>query len=374
MFMIAFFSIAPFLSGSERCLQLILLESKNDGMQPVLVTSRNSPLKKWARENEISHFSVELNPIKVNNKARWLFEQIKLTIFLKKKGVKVIHSNQIWSYRAALLPAKLLRAKLICHFRDPIDSGAGWWLPRIPDLSIFVSSYIQQQFCSNFKVSSNNNLVKMLDPVKRPQKKSFNERETKKKVARAHFHLDPDSLVLGFIGQISPVKGLLNTIDVVSRLKRNDWTLVVVGNDPSSEQEYLKKCIREIDKRQISEKVIFLGFQDNISSIYEAVDLIIMLSTEEPLGLIPLEAGGFYKPSIVTNVGGLPETVNLGQSGWIIDPIEYYGAVTLIENIKEEDLTEKGDKARRFTESINDPKEYWQSLKAAYINADINVF
>jgi glycosyltransferase involved in cell wall biosynthesis len=372
--MIAFFSIAPFLSGSERCLQLILLESKSDGMQPILVTSRNSPLKKWAQDNGISHFSVELNPIKVNSKTRWLFEQVKLTIFLNKKGVKVIHSNQIWSYRAALLPAKVLRAKLICHFRDPIDSGARWWLPRIPDLSIFVSSYIQKQFCSNFEISSNNNLVTMLDPVKRPQEKSFNERETNKRVARAYFHLDPNSLVLGFIGQISPVKGLLTAIDVVSRLERNDWTLLVVGNDPSPDQQYLKKCIREVHKKQISERVIFLGFQDDISSVYEAVDLIIMFSTEEPLGLIPLEAGGFYKPSIVTNVGGLPETVNYGQSGWIIDPVEYYEAVTIIENIKEEDLAEKGDKARRFTESINDPKEYWQSLKVAYIDADINKF
>jgi glycosyltransferase involved in cell wall biosynthesis len=371
--MIAFFSIAPFLSGSERCLQLMLLESKNDGLQPVLVTSPNSPLQKWAKDNRIDHFSVELNPTKVTSKARWLAEQIRLTIFLKRKNVKVIHSNQIWSYRAALLPAKLLRAKVVCHFRDPIDSGSRWWLPRKPDLCIFISDYIQKQYASTFQIASDQNVVKMIDPIKRPRRQSSSEQEKKKKIARELFNLGADTLVFGFIGQIAPVKGLLETIKILSELKRDDWMLVVAGEDPSSDHGYFEECVREVNDRGLSKKIIFIGFQEKISVVYEAIDLIVMLSKEEPLGLIPLEAGGFYRPSIVSKVGGLPETVSNGGSGWIIDPDNHEEAIAIIESISPEDLRKKALNARHFTESIDDPKKYWKALASVYSHSGIEL-
>lgn len=371
--MIAFFSIAPFLSGSERCLQLMLLESLNDGLQSVLVTSPNSPLESWARENHIDHFSVELNPIKATNKVQWLVQQIRLTFFLKSKKVEAIHSNQIWSYRAALLPAKLLRAKVVCHFRDPINSGSKWWMPRRPDLCIFISNYIQEQYFSTFLIEKDQNVLKMIDPIKRPQRQSPDERAKRKKIARELFDLDKDAIVFGFIGQISPVKGLLETIKILSELQRDDWMLVVAGEDPSSDQRYLEECFREVKGRGLSSRIIFIGFQDKVSDVYEAIDLVIMLSIEEPLGLIPLEAGGFYKPSVVSRVGGLPEAVNNGESGWIIDAGNLEKAVPVMESISLEGIKSKAEKARLFTESINDPKEYWQTLIYAYQRSGIKI-
>lgn len=372
--MIAFFSIAPFLSGSERCLQLILLESLNDGLQPVLVTSPNSPLESWAKDNRIDHFSVELNPIKVPSKTRWLFQQTRLIFFLKSKNVKAIHSNQIWSYRAALLPAKLLRVKLICHFRDPINSGSRWWLPRHPELCVFISNHIQKQYFSTFQISEGQKCIKIIDPIMRPQRKTSAEQEKRKKRARKLFDLHADVLVMGFIGQIAPVKGLLETIKILSGLERDDWVLIVAGQDSSADQRYIDKCVGEAHDRGLSGKIKFIGFQERVSDVYEAIDIVIMLSREEPLGLIPLEAGGFYKPSIVSRVGGLPEAVNGGESGWIIDSENHEEAISVIESINAENIRDKADKARLFTESINDPKEYWQSIRNAYSNSGIEIY
>jgi glycosyltransferase involved in cell wall biosynthesis len=371
--MIAFFSIAPFLSGSERCLQLMLLAAIEDGLRPVLVTSPNSPLESWAKRNRIDYFSVELNPIKVSSKTRWLIDQFKLIFFLKRKNIRVIHSNQIWSYRAALLPAKILGGKVVCHFRDPIDSGSKWWLPRKPDLCIFISEHIQKQYLSVFEIGSDQKFIKMIDPVKRPERKSTSEQTLEKRVSRELFKLDTASFVFGFIGQIAPVKGLLETIRILSELKRSDWVLVVAGEDPSLDQNYFKACVREIYERNISKNVIFIGFQEDISNVYKAIDLVIMLSKEEPLGLIPLEAGGFYRPSIVSRVGGLPETINNGESGWIVDVDSHEETVAIIDSINDEDVEIKSKKARQFTESINAPQEYWNALRVSYLESGMDI-
>jgi glycosyltransferase involved in cell wall biosynthesis len=371
--MIAFFSIAPFLSGSERCLQLMLLEALEDGLRPVLVTSPNSPLESWAKRNRIDYFSVELNPIKVSSKARWLIDQFKLIFFLKRKNIRVIHSNQIWSYRAALLPAKILGGKVVCHFRDPIDSGSKWWLPRKPDLCIFISEHIQKQYFSVFELCESQNFLKMVDPIKRPERKSKSEQLLQKRESRELFKIDKERFVFGFIGQIAPVKGLLETIRILSDLKKNNWMLIVAGEDSSLEKNYFKACIREIKKRNVLDKVIFIGFQDDVSNVYKAIDLVIMLSKEEPLGLIPLEAGGFYRPSIVSRVGGLPETVNNGESGWIVDVDIYEQTVAIIDSINNEDVEVKSKKARQFIETINTPKEYWNALRIKYLESGIDI-
>jgi len=371
--MIAFFSIAPFISGSERCLQLMLLEASNCGWNPVVVTSPNSPMEKWAKDNLIVHYSTELNPVKFRSRCQWFIEQIKLTVFLKRHNVRVIHSNQIWSYRATILPAKLLRAKIVCHFRDPIDSGSKWWLPKKPDLCIFISQFIEMQYVSWFSVCSEQNFLRIIDPINRPRLSSYGKAEQRKIEAREFLGLDQANLVLGFIGQIAPVKGLLETIDILSALDRDDWMLLVAGEDPSFDRSYLKRCIRVVQDKGISHKVKFVGFQDDVSLVYEAIDLVIMLSKEEPLGLIPLEAAGFFRPSIVSKVGGLPETVNHGKSGWIIDPQDRKKAIITIQSITLEKLQNKGINARRFIESINDPNEYWQRLTDAYSKAGVEI-
>ena len=69
----------------------------------------------------------------------------------------------------------------------------------------------------------------------------------------------------------------------------------------------------------MEDKVKFCGFLDNTQTFYHACDLITMFSIEEPLGLIPLEAAVNYTPTIANAVGGLPETIQDGKTGWLVN-------------------------------------------------------
>ena len=68
-------------------------------------------------------------------------------------------------------------------------------------------------------------------------------------------------------------------------------------------------------------RIRYLGYIERVEDIYETSDIIVVPSRKpEPLGLIALEAGACGKPVIATRVGGLPEIVEDGVTGYLVDP------------------------------------------------------
>lgn len=108
------------------------------------------------------------------------------------------------------------------------------------------------------------------------------------------------------------------TADVIRIFKKiNDKIpskLLMVGDGP--ERANNEKICRELD---ICQDVRFLGKQDAIEEILSVSDLFLMPSESESFGLAALEAMACKVPVIATNVGGLPELVTHGESGFMSD-------------------------------------------------------
>jgi glycosyltransferase involved in cell wall biosynthesis len=62
------------------------------------------------------------------------------------------------------------------------------------------------------------------------------------------------------------------------------------------------------------------GFVDDLDEFYAALDLYIMPSRSEAWGLTALRAMSHGLPVIASDVGGLPEAIKQGKSGWLIPP------------------------------------------------------
>src|SRR5690625_7653042 len=73
------------------------------------------------------------------------------------------------------------------------------------------------------------------------------------------------------------------------------------------------------DELNIKEDVIFLGRQKNISDLISISDLLLLMSEQESFGLVILEAMACEVPSIGTNVGGIPEVINHGETGYLVE-------------------------------------------------------
>jgi glycosyltransferase involved in cell wall biosynthesis len=74
-----------------------------------------------------------------------------------------------------------------------------------------------------------------------------------------------------------------------------------------------------VRKKRLQKDVYFLGKQDKVYEKLAAADLFLLPSEMESFGLAALEAMACEVPVIATNAGGLPEVVEHGVDGYLVD-------------------------------------------------------
>ncbi|OCA90909.1 N-acetyl-alpha-D-glucosaminyl L-malate synthase BshA [Bacillus sp. FJAT-27225] len=88
--------------------------------------------------------------------------------------------------------------------------------------------------------------------------------------------------------------------------------LLLIGDGP--EKRNVTRLVAELGLR---DKVLFLGKQDNVEELYSISDLMLLLSEKESFGLVALEAMACGVPCIGTDIGGIPEVIRDGITGFI---------------------------------------------------------
>ena len=92
-----------------------------------------------------------------------------------------------------------------------------------------------------------------------------------------------------------------------------NFVLLVAG-----EGEQFDPLEKEAFDLGIADNVKFLGFRDDVPSLLQAMDVFALPSLSEGLPLSILEALALQKPVVATNVGGIPEIVEDGATGYLV--------------------------------------------------------
>jgi|GEM_PF-3317669 len=109
----------------------------------------------------------------------------------------------------------------------------------------------------------------------------------------------------------------------------------------------LKSLCRRLE---VSSQVEFLGIipESEIFSNYSRADVIIYLPFDEPLGLVPIEAGLMSKPVVASNHGGPGEIIIDKKTGILVDPGDASGAARAVINLLENpELAQAAGRAAR---------------------------
>ena len=75
--------------------------------------------------------------------------------------------------------------------------------------------------------------------------------------------------------------------------------------------------IRQMD---LSEHVYLVGMLNNIAPLLGRADAVVLPSTVEPLGMAQIEALALRVPVVASDVDGIPETIEHGVTGWLVQP------------------------------------------------------
>lgn len=122
-------------------------------------------------------------------------------------------------------------------------------------------------------------------------------------------------LRIGFLGRVSPEKGLDALMaDCAALPPEVRYTLDIAGTCDPEYQEQLKQDHPDVPAR-------FLGFVPQ-GQLLGNIDLLAAPSVfDEPLGRVVLEAYAYGVPVLATRLGGMPEIVEDGKTGLLVDPL-----------------------------------------------------
>ncbi len=120
-------------------------------------------------------------------------------------------------------------------------------------------------------------------------------------------------LVYGYIGRVSPHKGVRWLLEAFVQHASPDDQLVLAGTGD-------RRFVESMTAQFASPAVKFIGHADS-RAFYEQVDVVVVPSLwHEPFGRTAIEPMGYGVPVIASNRGGLAEIVDDGVTGIVVDP------------------------------------------------------
>jgi N-acetyl-alpha-D-glucosaminyl L-malate synthase BshA len=115
------------------------------------------------------------------------------------------------------------------------------------------------------------------------------------------------------ISNFRPVKRVLDVVEVFHRVRRKlAVRLLLVGDGP--DRAKVERHCRECDT---CDDITFVGNVPMVEQVLAGADVFLLPSETESFGLSALEAMSCEVPVIATAVGGLPEVVDHGETGFL---------------------------------------------------------
>ncbi|MBK8276993.1 MAG: glycosyltransferase [Nitrospira sp.] len=134
---------------------------------------------------------------------------------------------------------------------------------------------------------------------------------------RAELSLSPSTLVIGTVGNLYPIKGQSFLIRAMPTIVRSCPTAVLLVAGRGELREALQA---EADALGVSAHVRFLGYRDDVPTLLQGFDVFVLPSLSEGLPFSALEAMATGKPVVATRVGGTPEVIVDGTTGYLVPP------------------------------------------------------
>jgi len=141
-------------------------------------------------------------------------------------------------------------------------------------------------------------------------------------LVRSELGLKESEFVVIQVARLDRLKDLPTALRVARLLVSDNALakLVIVGDGEDRPQ--LERLTQEL---QLGDKVLFLGSRPDVARLLQAADAFMLSSISEGIPLTLIEAMASGLPCVATRVGGVPEVISDGETGFLEDAGDYAG-------------------------------------------------
>ena len=244
---------------------------------------------------------------------------IKLIKYLKEIKPTIVHTRN-WAGMDGIIAAKMARVPIIIHgehgfeITDLISQNKKrkfirkLVLSTIVDKIVTVSKNLKKRLINEIKIKPEK-IIHIPNGVDTNKFNIYRKEFTRKK-----FGFKKEDFIIGIVARLDPIKNHKTLISAFKEIVKNypQTKLIIVGDGPLREELEEKSY-----QLGINNKVIFMGERNDVPEILKTFDIFVLPSLNEGMSNTILEAMATGIPVIASNVGGNPELVIDGETGFL---------------------------------------------------------
>lgn len=134
---------------------------------------------------------------------------------------------------------------------------------------------------------------------------------------KSSLKIRPEERVVGMVGRLEPVKGSLFFIEAAALIVKRcpDVRFLIIGE--GSLRSSMEQRVKELG---INANVIFTGWREDIPDILSLMDVMVLPSLNEAVGIALIEAQAEGVPVVASRIGGIPDVVKDHKTGILVPP------------------------------------------------------
>ncbi|MDP2043867.1 MAG: glycosyltransferase family 4 protein [Candidatus Omnitrophota bacterium] len=296
---------------------------KNKGHNVYLASSGGDGIDKF-RKAGIVHIQVPLRT-KKEISPKIIFSFFKLSGEIRKLNITVLHSN---SRTTQVLGNLLSRYRKVAH----VFTCHGFFKPKLsrkifpcwPDAVIAISGQVKEHLICDFKLDEKKISV-INNGIDTANFGDFSAREKMREALGVN-----DAPLVGIIARLSDVKGHTYLLQAMQSVIKtfSSAKLLIVGEGKTKDA-----LVKEADDLGIRDNVLFLPEAENTKDILAAMDIFVMPSLQEGLGLALMEAMAQGLAVVGSDVGGIKSLIQDKVTGLLVKPADPLGLSRAISDL-----------------------------------------
>jgi glycosyltransferase involved in cell wall biosynthesis len=268
---------------------------------------------------------------------------------IQREKINVVHTNSSVSLEGALAAA-LAGIPHVWHIRELFMESSPkfhlvlgrrftrWFIDRFSDQVLCISGIVHRQFGPCLEQDPDKYLL-LYNALELPPQPDFFPINDPQRAIMRSLSLKvlglPDTKVfrVGYIGRLSAGKGFHELLEAFAILRRQNIHIELLVAGGFVDAPYKARIQRAVQEECLQYSVRFLGYLEDLKPLYEAIDVLVVPSVNEPFGRVVIEAAAHGVPCIGSDSGGIPEIIESGVTGLLYPPGDVYALAGMIEEL-----------------------------------------
>ncbi|MBU4305378.1 MAG: glycosyltransferase family 4 protein [Candidatus Omnitrophica bacterium] len=182
---------------------------------------------------------------------------------------------------------------------------------------------------------------------------------------RKGLNISETELIIGMVARLEAIKGVEYFVEAAILCENliPPPRFLIVGD--GSLRAALEEKVRTAG---MTDRIVFTGWRNDALELMSAMDIVVLASLNEAVGLVLIEAQGLGIPVVATRVGGIPEIVEDNKSGILVEPANAAGLAEALRRLVEDKQkrTEMGSYAKQSVKNRYSATDYIEKISCLY--------